>query len=187
MQDSAFPAQHFLLYHASDRERKILWIFQQREIMCSERTELLVIKYSICLSHWADFIVFAFTSAILSVTSSYITSLFYYSEWTVGDEWTLIVRASSEPLWLWVTINRGKELLLLNPCTLGLSYSKTIQQEPTYVWTSFYLPALLFLFFIILLHAYLCCLLRTCINVTNYTQQEEGTLRHPYLRVIVFT
>lgn len=24
-------------------------------------------------------------------------------------------------------------------------------------------------------------------NATNYAQQEEGTLRHPYLRVIVFT
>lgn len=79
MQGSAFPAQHFLRYHASDRERKILRIFKQIEIMCSERTELLVIKLLDLLTHWADFIVFGFTSAT-PVASSYVASLFYFSE-----------------------------------------------------------------------------------------------------------
>lgn len=145
----------------------------------------MVIKYYIYLSHCADFIVFGFTSAVLSPLVASLL-LFYCSGQTWGEVDTYSLEPPQNLSDDGLQIGARSSYSWISAC-LKVSYSKAIQQEPTYVQTSFYFPILLFLFFIFLLHAYLCCLLRTWKSTTNYAQQEEGTLRHPYLRVIVFT
>lgn len=150
MQGSTFPAWCFLLYHTSDRGRKILRIFKQREIMCSERTELLVFKYWNYLPHLSYSFLFYFC---YFVTSSHMASLFYCSDQTVGDEWTF--RASSEPLWPWVTINRARSFYSRIPACRDFLIPEQFSKNLWMFRQAFICLHCLFLFFVFLLHAFL--------------------------------